>query len=180
MAFAQKPRAPAGGMMIGLNWLTILTPTDTIVWHNGGTGGYRTFVGIEPSKKIGVVVLTNSGGEGADDIGMHLLDPTRPLAPKPAPMKQRTAIDLAPTVLARYVGIYELTPAFQLTVALNDGALTVQATGQPAFRMWPETETDFFLKEVDAQLTFVRGAGGAATAVVLHQGGQDQTAKKVK
>jgi hypothetical protein len=76
--------------------------------------------------------------------------------------------------------MYELTPAFQLTVALKEGVLTVQATGQPAFRMWPETETDFFLEEVDAQLTFVRDGSGAVTAVVLHQGGANQTAKKVR
>jgi len=33
------------------------------------TAGYRTFAGFEPSRHIGVVVLTNSGGAGADDIG---------------------------------------------------------------------------------------------------------------
>jgi CubicO group peptidase (beta-lactamase class C family) len=51
MAVAQRERAPAGpGMSIGLNWL-IMHAADTIVWHNGGTGGYRTFVGFVPSRK---------------------------------------------------------------------------------------------------------------------------------
>jgi hypothetical protein len=45
--------------------------------------GARTFAGSEPSRKIGVVVFTNSGG--ADDIGYHLLDPDLPLAATPAP-----------------------------------------------------------------------------------------------
>jgi hypothetical protein len=36
----------------------------------------------------------------------------------------------------------------------------------------PETETDFFLKELDAQITFVRDAQGVVTGLVLHQGGQ--------
>ncbi|HTK55004.1 MAG TPA: serine hydrolase domain-containing protein, partial [Gemmatimonadaceae bacterium] len=104
MAFAHEERARAGNMMIGLNWLSTHAGTDTIVWHNGGTGGYRTFIGFEPSRKTGVVVMTNSGGAGADDIGFHILDPALPLAPKPAPPKQRTAIELKPDVLARYVG----------------------------------------------------------------------------
>jgi CubicO group peptidase (beta-lactamase class C family) len=56
---------------------------DTIVWHNGGTGGYRSFIGFVPSRKAAVVTLTNSAGAGAHDIGMHLLDPALPLAPKP-------------------------------------------------------------------------------------------------
>jgi D-alanyl-D-alanine-carboxypeptidase/D-alanyl-D-alanine-endopeptidase len=75
MAFAQRVRAPTDvpAMAIGLNWLTLSANADTIVWHNGGTGGFRTFIGLEPSRKRAVVVLTNSAGEGADDIGMHLL-----------------------------------------------------------------------------------------------------------
>jgi serine-type D-Ala-D-Ala carboxypeptidase/endopeptidase len=55
-----------------------------IVWHNGGTGGYRSFIGFVPSRKAAVVTMTNSAGAGAHDIGMHLLDPALPLAPKPA------------------------------------------------------------------------------------------------
>jgi CubicO group peptidase (beta-lactamase class C family) len=66
---------------IGLNWIIQHTGTNTIVWHNGGTGGYRTFLGLDPSSKTAVVVMTNSGGAGADDIGMHLLNPAIPLTP---------------------------------------------------------------------------------------------------
>jgi CubicO group peptidase (beta-lactamase class C family) len=66
MSVAQRERAAAGtGMSIGLNWLIMHAGADTIVWHNGGTGGYRTFVGFAPSRKVGVVVLTNSSGAGA-------------------------------------------------------------------------------------------------------------------
>src|SRR5262249_49407303 len=149
MAFAQKDRADAGGMRIGLNWITSYAGGDTIVWHNGGTGGYRTFLGLEPSRGIAVVVLTNTGGAGADHI------PPVPPAPSPPPPKQRTAIEVSGDVLARHVGVYELTPSFTLDVTFRDGALYVQPTGQPVLRLWPESQTDFFLKEVDAQITFV-------------------------
>ena len=81
IAFAQKARADAAGMRIGLNWISRPAGPDTIVWHNGGTAGYRTFAGIIPSRRVGVVVLTNSGGQGADDIGFHLLSAELPLAP---------------------------------------------------------------------------------------------------
>jgi D-alanyl-D-alanine-carboxypeptidase/D-alanyl-D-alanine-endopeptidase len=60
-------------------WAVRSTPTDTIVWHNGGTGGYRSWAGFVASRRMAVVVLTNSGGAGADDIGLHLLDSTLPL-----------------------------------------------------------------------------------------------------
>jgi CubicO group peptidase (beta-lactamase class C family) len=179
MAFARVERAPAGNMRIGLNWLTAHANPDTIVWHNGGTGGYRTFIGFEPSRKTGVVVMTNSGGEGADDIGFHILNSVLPLKPKPAPRKERTVIDVRPEILARYVGRYQLAPGFILEVTFKDNALYAQATGQPMVRLWPESESSFFFKEVDAQVDFTRDAQGNATALVLHQNGQTIPAQKL-
>jgi CubicO group peptidase (beta-lactamase class C family) len=181
MAFAHEARSSAGGpnTSIGLNWLIAKRPTSSIIWHNGGTGGYRTFLGLDPAKRTAVVVMTNSGGAGADDIGMHLLDPSIPLTPKPVPPKQHVAIELASDVMARYVGVYQLAPQFAITVTLTNGTLIAQATGQGALRLWPETETDFFFKEVDAQITFVRDSQGASTQLNLHQNGVNQPAKKV-
>ena len=111
---------------------------------------------------------------------MHLLDPALPLAPKPAPVKQRTAISLPAATLERYVGTYQLAPNMVIDVTTDDGALYAQPTGQQKFRLWPESESDFFLKEVDAQVTFNRDAQGRVTGLVLHQDGHDSPASKVK
>jgi CubicO group peptidase (beta-lactamase class C family) len=179
MALAQRERATAGAGKIGLNWLITPAGADTIVWHNGGTGGYRTFVGFVPSRKVGVVVLTNSGGAGADDIGMHLLSPALPLAPAPDPVPQRTAVDVSPDVLARYVGRYQLAPNFILDITVRDGALYVHPTAQPVLRLWAESETRFFLKEVDAVITFERDTSGAVPRLVLHQNGQNMPGSRL-
>ena len=167
-------------LSIGLNWHILKKFDSEMIWHNGGTGGYRTFLGLMPSKKVAVVVMTNSGGAGSDDIGMHLLNPALPLAPAPTPKKQRTAIELAPAALERYVGTYQLVIGLALDVTLEAGKLFVQPAGQPKFRLLPETESDFFVNEVDAQFSFVRDAQGAVTGIVLHQGGQDVPGKKTK
>ena len=63
---------------VGLAWQTGHGTNRTIVWHGGGTGGYRTLIAFDPAKRIGVIVLTNFAS-GADDIGFHLLDPALPL-----------------------------------------------------------------------------------------------------
>ncbi len=182
MAFAHEERAPAGpGMSIGLNWIIQHVGADTIVWHNGGTGGYRTFLGLDPSRKAAVVIMTNTTGAGADDIGMHLLDPAIPLAPKPVAPRAHTAIELPADVLSRYVGVYQLAPGVNMEITLDGGALYERLTGQTAFRLWPETQTDFFLKEVDAQISFVPGPnGGAATSLVLHQGGRNMPGARIQ
>ncbi len=74
MEMAQEPRADADkDMKIGLGWLIMDNGKTQIVWHNGGTGGYRTFCGFIKDKKVGVVVLSNMN-IGADDVGFHLLD----------------------------------------------------------------------------------------------------------
>lgn len=179
MGFAHTERAAAGNMGIGLNWLSLHAGPDTIVWHNGGTGGYRTFIGFDPARKTGVVVMTNSGNEGADDVGFHILNSRLPLMPKPVPQKERTAIEVRPETLARYVGKYQLAPGFILEITVKDNALYGQATNQPMLRLWAESETSFFLKEVDAQVEFIRDAQGNTTGLVLHQNGQNINGPKL-
>jgi D-alanyl-D-alanine-carboxypeptidase/D-alanyl-D-alanine-endopeptidase len=172
-------RRPAGNNMeIGLGWHIMNRPDRKIVWHNGGTGGYRTFAGFDPASRRGVVVLTNTS-EGHDDIGFHLLDNSLPLAALTARV-QRTAIDVAADVLQRYVGEYELTPAVKMVLTVTDGALFGALTGQGAIRLWPESPTDFFLKEVDAQIKFNTSAAGAVESLTLFQNGRTVTARKVR
>jgi CubicO group peptidase (beta-lactamase class C family) len=60
------------GVDIALGW-HIFTGSDEIVWHNGGTGGYHSFIGFSPHRKVGVVVLSNSASS-IDDIGQHVLN----------------------------------------------------------------------------------------------------------
>jgi CubicO group peptidase (beta-lactamase class C family) len=181
MAFAQEERAPTGspGQSIGLNWMRLPAGPDTIVWHNGGTGGYRSFAGIVPSKRIGVVVLTNTGGTGADDIGLHLLRPEIPLTQPTAPQRTFTAIELPDEVLADYTGTYRLRPGFDLVVTLEEGELVAQATNQGKTHLRPYTEVDFFVLEIDAQITFQKYPDGTVSGLVLHQAGQDIPAEKI-
>ena len=55
-----------------------------------------------------------------------------------------------------------------------------QASNQPKFEIFPESDKDYFLKVVDAQITFVTDAQGRATELILHQGGADQHARRVE
>ena len=70
--------------IVGLGWHTLEKDKVEIIWHNGGTGGYRTFAGFIKGGDKGVVVLSNSNAS-VDDIGIHLLQPTAALNnPKPS------------------------------------------------------------------------------------------------
>ena len=280
-----------GGTRVGLAWFIAKGAEGDIIWHNGGTGGYRTFAGFVKETGIGVVVLTNSD-KGADDIGMHLLNSSSKLieikksilgdiqksldtkgteaawktyeefkkdkaayefdenslnalgytylaADKTAEalaifkinmdafptsfnvfdsyaealMKvgkkdsaiiyYKKSLELNPantnatdmlakingnetkevkveeSILANYVGIYELAPGFTITITQSGQQLFGQATGQEKFELFASSNTDFFLKVVPAKVSFFT-KNGKPESLTLFQGGREMPGKKIK
>jgi CubicO group peptidase (beta-lactamase class C family) len=180
MAAMLKVRRPAGqpGLEVGLGWHVYNANGKEIIWHNGGTGGYRAFIGFDPKTRIGVVALSNTSTlVGVDDIGRHLLDSSVPLVKPP---KEHKEVKADAKLFDGYVGRYQLTPAFVITVTREQDHLFLQATGQPKFEVFAEGDRDYFLKVVDAQITFVTDDQGRATELILHQNGRDQHAKRTE
>lgn len=173
-----ETRFPAGSpnLSIALAWHKSAINGGEIMWHNGQTGGYHSFIGFDKKRGVGVVVLANTAAD-IDDIGLHLLDREIPLKKLEA-KKGKTAIKLDPKILDRYVGDYELVPTFVIAITKQDDHLMLQATAQPKFELFAESEKEFFLKVVDAQITFVKDGAGNVTELILHQGGAHQKAKK--
>lgn len=89
-------------------------------------------------------------------------------------------VDVDPKSYDGYVGEYEVTPQFKVSVFKEGDKLMTQATNQPAFELFPEAENKFFLRAVDARVTFTRDASGVVTGLVIHQGGRDIPGKKIK
>ncbi len=162
-------------MRIGLGWVTRRGHGRELHWHNGGTGGYRSFLGFDLESRTGVVVLSKSG-DSVDDLGFHLLDSRYRLVVPPA---LRTAVEVDPALYDAYVGRYQLAENLVFTVTRQGDRLFVQLTGQPRFEVFPESETKFFLRVVDAQITFGRADDGSVDHLVLHQNGVDQQAGRI-
>jgi CubicO group peptidase (beta-lactamase class C family) len=184
-------RRPAGQTKIGLGWLIYSTERREIAWHNGGTGGFRAFVGYDPEERIGGVVLSNaSTTSGVDDIGLHLLNPKLPLV-NPQPAKHHTEIQIDPTFLDNYTGRYQMTPnlIFEITrggdrlfaqgFAQGFAQVTGQAIVLPKFEVFAESEKKFFAKVSDNQITFETGPEGQATSLILHKAGRDMPASRL-
>jgi serine-type D-Ala-D-Ala carboxypeptidase/endopeptidase len=168
MKLAQAPRSDmAKTMRIGLAWIT----TDKgIVWHNGGTGGYRSFLGFTADGRRGVVILANTAAD-VDDLGFATLDADAPLAPA------YQAIVLPDASLDEYAGTYKLTDKLLLKVSrMNDGLL-VQATGQGAFAIFPSAPNEFFARIAGISISFTRDPQGAVNGLVLHQNGNHAAPK---
>jgi serine-type D-Ala-D-Ala carboxypeptidase/endopeptidase len=179
MAAMLKVRRPTGqpSLEIALGWHIYTTNGKEIVWHNGGTGGYRTFMGFDSKARIGVVVLSNAfTAAGVDDIGRHLLDVSVPLM---KPQKEHKEVTVDSKLFDGYTGIYQLAPNVNFTVTRDGAHLFAQLTGQGKAEIFPEGERDYFYKVVDAQITFVTDGSGRATQLILHQSGRDQPAQRI-
>ncbi len=87
-------------------------------------------------------------------------------------------VKVSEAILETYVGEYELAPTFIVTVTKEGNQLFVQATGQPRFEVFPETENKFYLKVVQAQITFNKNDEGVVESLTMDQAGMSQVAKK--
>ncbi|HUY32117.1 MAG TPA: serine hydrolase [Pirellulales bacterium] len=158
-------------------WSVQTRDGKTATSHAGGINGFSTQILRIPELKLCVVVLSNveshSPGRIAQDLAAIVLG-----EPYKLPKTRRVA-KVDPQVYDDYVGEYAFNPAFVLTCTREGERLMIQLTGQPKFEVFPESETEFFLKVVDAQLTFARDKDDQVTHVVLHQGGRDQEAKRL-
>jgi len=95
----------------GLGWMIAKSPSGgELLFHGGGTGGFRTSMAIDRTKRRGVVVLTNAAVEpSADDLAIHLMlgtpvAPAGKVPPAPPPAKVRKEIKLPPAQLDRVTG----------------------------------------------------------------------------
>jgi serine-type D-Ala-D-Ala carboxypeptidase/endopeptidase len=163
-------------MAIALGWHLFNLKGTEIICHEGGTGGFRSFVGFSKKQRLGVVVLGNSESD-VSDLGFHLLDSGSPLAKYQPP---QAAIAVDPKVLATYVGSYELTPELSIIITQEQDRFYLQATGQPKFELFAATPTQFFLTIVDVKITFIQDSQGKIDRLILDQNGQQQPGRKTK
>jgi CubicO group peptidase (beta-lactamase class C family) len=178
LAFTQqrKPKG-IGSNNMGFGWM--INPKSETRWHNGGTGGYHSMMFVNRKDRRAVVVLCNTATPEVDTLASEIMALVSGRDVKPREFKK--AIEVTPELCARYVGKYKLNDSFMFDIAYaNDDKtkLTVQLTGQSAIRIYPESETTWFLKVVEAKIEFTLDDDGKCTALTLHQNGIQQTAKK--
>ena len=82
--------------------------------------------------------------------------------------------------LKKYVGEYQLFPNFNITISNNGKELFAQATGQGKFQVFPETETLFYYKVVDAKIKFTVNEDGSVNSLTLFQAGKEIPGKRIE
>jgi CubicO group peptidase (beta-lactamase class C family) len=146
------------------------------VAHGGGINGFNTFLARFPAEKITIVALRNANfGVSPDkvctDFAAILLGEKYEI-----PGMQIVA-QIDPKLYDAYSGEYQLAPNFILTVRREGDRLITQATGQGPIEIFPESETKFFPKVMEAKITFVKDESGKVTHLILQQNGEHKAMK---
>lgn len=151
---------------------------DPYFSHGGVNEGFEGLFVAYEKHGDGAAVLTNAQG------GIRLAnDVMRSIANEYGwpdyHSAMRTEIKLPPDSLKQYVGAYQMAPNVYLTVTLNGDQLAGQLSNQDPIPLFAESDRKFFPKVVDAEVEFVKDAGGKVTSAVLHQNGHDTSMTKL-
>ncbi|MBI4500477.1 MAG: serine hydrolase [Gemmatimonadetes bacterium] len=144
----------------------------TTIAHGGGIEGFNTQMSYSPDDELTVVVLGNLNGGAPGDIAAKLASVAR--GEQVVLQSERKEITVPKEMLMRYVGTYEATPNITNVITLEGDRLMTQLMNQPKFPLFAESDTQFFLKIVDAQVKFSKDSTGAFTVLTVHQGGRDR------
>jgi Beta-lactamase len=157
----------------GYGWALTRLRGAQIISHNGGLDGFESFLLRLPREHFTVAVLANARP------GVPELEPDRLaqivaeaylgecLAPKSPP---RLAKGLSIQALDAVAGRYDLGGA-DLVVQRKGNRLYALVPGLQA-EIFPASETNFFWRLVDVQVTFVKGQNGKVVKAILHPNGR--------
>jgi CubicO group peptidase (beta-lactamase class C family) len=121
-----------------------------IIAHSGGLNGFDTHLAYYPQDKITVAVLANLKGTAPDQIAVMLGTVAR--GEKVTLTSERTEISLPLDVLRRYVGAYKAPGNdVPLLITLQNNQLAARPGNQDPILLFPQSETRFFLKVMDAE-----------------------------
>jgi len=162
----------------GFAWSINTVNGHKVIEHGGAWQGFTCHIARYVDDSLTVVVLTNLAGAKPSLMAHTVAGMLKP-AVMPPPPKEHKEITVDAKLFDGYVGKYELSSDFVLAVTREGNRLFAQATSQPRVELFAEGPKDYFVKVIDAQITFVTDAQGRATEIILHQGGNDNHAKRV-
>lgn len=160
----------AEGTRVALGWHL----TDAgVVWHNGMTGGYSSFLGFDPASGRGVVVLASTASPLSTRIGIGVFDL---FVGKPLDL-DLDIVELAEEDVQRATGSYRLVQGEELAIVRNGRTLSLQM-GPEQVRLFPRSPTEFVVLELESSLELIL-RGDEVLGFVLHLPQGDVEAERV-
>lgn len=168
MRLTQEPQEEFGAPQAGIGWLI---DREGRYWHNGGTGGFHSFVAFDPKNRRGVVVLASTSTSLVDRIGSMMFELLAGQNPQP-PVFPSTE------QLQQLVGTYDLLGS-KVLVKLDGGKLYIEGPGEPPIRLLPLSELAFFLEPLQGVVAFQKD-GDQVSTLLFSINGQNIAAPRVE
>lgn len=152
----------------------------TTVSHGGSWASFRTHLVHFPEHRFGVVVLGNHSpfdpaGAAYQIADLYLGDVLDP-AEEEAPPRDEPEIEVATPLLDEYIGTYKLGPAWYVRISRAGSQLIAQATAEDPAPATARSETEFWVEDYGASMTFHRSEDGR----VSHFSYRDMEAPKLQ
>mgnify|MGYP001322587564 CR=1 FL=1 len=169
----------AFGSQYGYGWMLMEKRGLKEIGHGGGLSGWASYLTRYPQQNLTITTLANAS-PAPNPVPSVLTDRIAEiyLWQQMKPMESfatKKTVDINDD----YIGQYDYVGGI-MTITRERNQLFAQLTGQPKAEIFPKSETEFFWKVVDAQITFVRNKEGEVTHVIHHQGGQTLTAPRLE
>jgi CubicO group peptidase (beta-lactamase class C family) len=152
--------------------------------HTGGWEGFRTILAHFPEQKFGVIILSNLASFNPSGIANKVTDiyladqfkDKKTSTDKPSVAASTKEVKITPTTFDAYIGSFQLADSSGVVLAFKrEGErYFTQATGESQLEIFPSSDSTFFLKAVEAQVTFHRLPNGKVNTMTLHQNGDTQ------
>jgi CubicO group peptidase (beta-lactamase class C family) len=175
----------------GYGWTVREQLGQRVIEKDGGINGFSAIVYRFPADRTTIIVLCNVLGVNFGATARVVANDLAAIAfgapyKMPQAPRERKAVALDAKTLDKYVGRYQVAPSplfppdAVISITSENGGLMRQVNDGPKAELFAESETEFFLKTADVQVTFVVDAQGRVTGLVWHRLGRDIPATKIK
>jgi len=145
------------GNPYGLGWFLYAEkerPSGRIIGHSGSQSGTATQLFIFLDKQAAVAVISNTGSAWNDVFS--LTDRLSDVLVRPEDVNKhiKKVTDISNKVLDNYVGKYKFESGNVIELTREDNAFYGEVAKGGKFRIYPESDTHFFLRGLNIQLEF--------------------------
>jgi len=151
-----------------------------VVDHQGGVPGFTNLLAIYPDEKLVIIVMLNnqsivSRAMANSIAGLLLSDKFAPVEPE----KPKVEITLATEKAEPFTGTYRMEDGMEMTFAIDGDEFFIILPGDNKLRLFPYSETSFFMKEAEVAVSFIQENGGVVNQMIWKQHGRDNYASRV-
>jgi CubicO group peptidase (beta-lactamase class C family) len=162
------------GHKYGFGWKVDTVSGHELIGHGGGINGFSTGIARYPKDGVVAIVLANYNASPSNTIAENLAGLCLGTYQPPK------AVALPAATLDRYVGAYVFSPTYTLVITRKGDQLISQGTNESSVPLYASGPGTFFAKTFSATISFTQTGDGPATALVLHHGGTEEIAPRVK